>query len=752
MAGSSTALAQAAPDATTTQAVAADNGSTSVGEVVIVARAVHVSPSAVPLDKTQPTSAVQKEFIQNNIVPLASFDDIVKFSPSVADQSPNGPGLGKSETLSIRGFQDGQFNVTFDGIPFGDATDFHHTSSALFIAHDIGEAQIDRGPGSATTIGDATFGGSMNFLTKDPLHDLTINPYGTFGSFGTSSVGLELDSGESGLGKAFFDVQRETSDGYLTNAAERRTNFMFKDVLDVNSRVSVTSVISYNRAFEYTTQGTTLANIEKYGPNFALNNNPDTQAYYGYQPSKYSSDFEYVDVHADLVAGWSLDNKVYTDSFGHDYTESKDASDTNPADNGVTYYSAAGKKLSPQPAGAATDVPGKLTDAYFRAVGDTLRFTDDTPFGKLFAGVWVDYNRDNRWSETTDLTKGDLAVGSKSGTPYSYYINDSLTTIQPYVEFDWNVTPNLTVTPGVRYTDFLRGYEAPVNKTANPTTGPDAGLHEPGSYNATFGSLQPSVAARYTIRPGWTAYAQVAKGFLAPPINVLEVNTTSAPSVKPEETWNYQIGTAYQHGRLVLGLDAYYIDFSNFITSVTNTASGTVTYLNGGGAVYEGVEFEGQYVLPAGFSLYANASYNPTHYKQATSVWLAEAPQWTGALGVLYDDKRGPYASLIAKWIGSRYGLDVPLTAPTTGPDLGNEFGFDPYVTADFAAGWRFNNLNPMVKNFTISVKVSNIFGNREIDDYAGQQSATSAAFPLGAPLFWTVAGRSAFVNLSASF
>jgi iron complex outermembrane receptor protein len=78
-------------------------------DLVIVATAVHVAPSAPPTDVVQPTSTIQQEFIQNNIVSLASFDDIVKFAPSVADQSPNGPGLGKSETLTIRGFQDGQF-------------------------------------------------------------------------------------------------------------------------------------------------------------------------------------------------------------------------------------------------------------------------------------------------------------------------------------------------------------------------------------------------------------------------------------------------------------------------------------------------------------------------------------------------------------------------------------------------------------------------------------------------------------------
>jgi iron complex outermembrane receptor protein len=56
------------------------------------------------------------------------------------------------------------------------------------------------------------------------------------------------------------------------------------------------------------------------------------------------------------------------------------------------------------------------------------------------------------------------------------------------------------------------------------------------------------------------------------------------------------------------------------------------------------------------------------------------------------------------------------------------------------------------VQNVTVSIKVSNLFNNRVIDDYAGQQSATSTAFPFGAPLYWTVAGRSAFLNISASF
>jgi iron complex outermembrane receptor protein len=199
-------------------------------------------------------------------------------------------------------------------------------------------------------------------------------------------------------------------------------------------------------------------------------------------------------------------------------------------------------------------------------------------------------------------------------------------------------------------------------------------------------------------------------------------------------------------GVLTIGLDAYYIDFSNFITNLAPTG-GITTYVNGGGVIYKGIEFEGQYVLPAGFSLYGNATYNSGRYKQDSKVWLAEAPEWTAAAGVLYDDHKGPYASLIAKWIGSRYGLDTNGTTLAGAPILGNQFGFAPYVTADLAAGWKFHNLAPDLKNFVISVKVSNIFNNREINDYAGQQSANPTV-----PLFWTVAGRSAFLNVSTSF
>ncbi len=585
----------------------------------------------------------------------------------------------------------------------------------------------------------------MGFDTKAPLNSFTVNPYATLGGFNTYAGGLEVDSGATPVGKAFFDAQYETSDGYLTNAAEKRQNFMFKDVYDGVENLTVTVVSSVNRAFEYTTQGTTLANIQAFGPNFGLGTNPKVQNYYGYQPSNYTADFEYLQAKYKINEVWSFDNTVYTDSFEHRYTESSDASDTVQADDTVTNYSPTkiGTKVS-----TLNDVPGKVTDAYFRAYGDIARLVGEMPFGEVKAGVWYEKNNDSRNSYGSDLTLGSLPTVGKYGTPYTYNISDSLQAIQPYIEVDWKVSPDFTITPGVRYVDDQRSLTALLNKIKPPA---------PSNYTETYTAVLPSIAGRYTIMPGWTAYAQAAAGFLAPPINLLEV-VGSPTSIKPENTWNYQAGTNFKKGRWIVGADVYYIDFSNYITTYTVTAAntpgataqevGTSQYTNSGGAIYEGVELEAQYVLDHGFSLYGNATYNSAKHK-GTNVWLPEAPESTAAAGILYDDRHGPYASIIGKWIGPRYGLDVPVENPSI---LKNEFGFDGYWTADLAAGWRFNDVTPWMKNFTASVKISNLFDNREIDDYAGQQAATSTAFPNGAPLFWTVAGRSFFVNLSASF
>jgi hypothetical protein len=120
------------------------------GEVVVDS-AVTQAPTVTPLEVTQPTVAISQQFIQNNMPLSSNFPEIVSIAPSVQAVSPNGPGLAENQILSIRGFVDGYYNITFDGIPFQDSNDFTHHSTSYFMAHSLGGVNVNYGPGTAST-------------------------------------------------------------------------------------------------------------------------------------------------------------------------------------------------------------------------------------------------------------------------------------------------------------------------------------------------------------------------------------------------------------------------------------------------------------------------------------------------------------------------------------------------------------------------------------------------------------------------
>ena len=105
------------------------------------------------------------------------------------------------------------------------------------------------------------------------------------------------------------------------------------------------------------------------------------------------------------------------------------------------------------------------------------------------------------------------------------------------------------------------------------TSGPGgwAALPAPGTAaqaapsRAPLDAAQPSslvgprfieIDARYTVLPGLVTYAQAAKGFLAPPLGVLQ--TLAPQQISPQQTWNYQVGATWQADAVTLSSDLYY--------------------------------------------------------------------------------------------------------------------------------------------------------------------------------------------------
>jgi iron complex outermembrane receptor protein len=338
----------------------------------------------------------------------------------------------------------------------------------------------------------------------------------------------------------------------------------------------------------------------------------------------------------------------------------------------------------------------------------------------------VDYNAGSSYKANIDLSDFNATyTKSATGTPYKTLYNTTLTTVQPYLEFAAKPLPGLTITPGVKYTYVSRGLDATIIGGAASTA--------PNSQS--WGELLPAIDAHYEIAKGWVTYAQVAEGFLAPPLNALLVPAANAPSsLKPQKTVNYQIGTTFQRDWLAAGLDMYYIQFQNYIASQSNSA-GTI-YSNNGGAVFKGIELEGTARLGQGVSMYGNATLNDATY-DGSGFPVALNPRTTAAAGPVFQHDN-IYGSFLAKYIGPQYTLDGsgPLSHPT--------FPIKGYYDADFAAGYTL--VLPQINNRSLNFRVGvlNVFNNHSLAGLIG----TTAS---GQALYATNPGRGVFFSVSAA-
>jgi iron complex outermembrane receptor protein len=495
---------------------------------------------------------------------------------------------------------------------------------------------------------------------------------------------------------------------------------------------------SHNRSSVTTSFRTTIRlrpTIPTSGPNYAYNTNPATQAYYGYNQDKITTDFEYIGINS-RFAGWTIDNKLYTYGYYHDGLNGADVNGQlpngtiPPGDTPNITYNADG---STNPG----DVPGqKLTNNY-RSVGDILRLSRELGPGDLQFGGWFDHQSNLRALYDVDFTNNgafnyDLGV-TPGALPQAAYtdrlMEDQLFTRQAYLQYIWHVIPDLDVTGGLKYVNFERVLAAPVNQ----------GTQLPIDYSKTWTRDLPSLDIHYKLADNWSAYAQYAQGFLAPNLNTLYVANPALNTVDPQSTTNVQIGTSWVGQSLTVSADVYKINFSNEIGKRSIEFDGapyTVSY-NLGGVKYKGIEAEGTYVVGAGFSVYANASYNEARLNNNTdtnNTWVPDTFDKKAVLGLLYH--QGPIqGSVIEQYIGRRYG------------DSDDAYPLGGYGTADAAINYLFGPSSTWLKNAKVGVTVQNITDRRSIYYLAGYTGASATT-----PLWFTIPGIAFQVNLSASF
>ena len=206
----------------------------NISETVTVSAALPAAAVAAPsqgsLTARSAQSLISDEYIQNYTSPISDYSQVLQMAPGTFSVSANGPGLGDTKTF-FRGFKDGQYSMTYDGIPFNDTNDPTHHSWVFFPAQTIGSTVFDRSPGSAATIGPSTYGGSVNLLSRSLNAERLLNGTVSYGSFNTRLFDVDFNSGRFGAGgksRLMVDVHEMRSDGYQTFNFQKRDAFSAK--------------------------------------------------------------------------------------------------------------------------------------------------------------------------------------------------------------------------------------------------------------------------------------------------------------------------------------------------------------------------------------------------------------------------------------------------------------------------------------------------------------------------------------------
>lgn len=729
---------------------------TSSDIIVTGSRTAESAPLTASLTTTQPQSAVSRDYIDNT-TPAADFNELIALTPGVSI-SGAGNGYGFAETKAvIRGFQDGEYNVTYDSIPFGDTNNPTHHSTAFFPSNTIETVVVDRGPGNASQLGQASYGGNINMYSrgvKDQMGGQVEAIAGLWNSF----IGrAEFQSGAiQSLGgtRIVLTGQVMQSDGALTYSPVAGKNLYGKAVVPIGTSNTLTVMSTWNRNHYYqsdVTKGATCgsatkgitgfanaavgpdgqaltqltgencaasSNIGVFGKDYGLTNDPKTMDYWRYNRTDKTTDFSYLRLQSELGSGFSMDNRVYM----YGYTNNTLSGNSGSVVSGFT---GAGTAASPYVAVTkAGDVLGYNKMNKYRVLGYIGQLNYDFSFGKLRVGGWYEHAVTDRHLVDLDMTTGQLSFNEKfnngNGTAAQNALpSTALASIQYVQHSDWSqyqlfgeaeIRPieGLAITPGVKFVHFTRGVDALVNQKSR------------GQINtsATWTKTLPFLTANWEAMTNWSFYAQYAQGMYVPDLSSFYSTSgalsTALDALKPQTTTNYQVGTVWHGNKVSVDVDGYIINVNNKIGTCTTVGCDTTLLVNIGQVRYKGVEGQLSLMPLHGLTLFANGSYNYAR-STTTGAQIAKAPFSTAAAGFVYRNQ------------GFRLSFDQKFT----GPQYATEFSGNPnlrlYRIKPYSIG-QFAMSQDIGDNFRLGVTVQNVFDSRAVTAISSSSSGAPTA------------------------
>lgn len=567
-------------------------------------------------------TVIDAEAIERDV--MKDITDLVRYEPGVSVS--NNPGRFGPNSFNIRGIGGNRILMQVDGVRLPDAFAFGSFSSASRNVVDIDAlkaVEILRGPGSSLYGSDA-IGGVVTYITKDPADYMKLTDRPVFASIkgGYASVDdswlttATLAGGRDAVQGMLLYTYRSGSEtdnqgnvgGTGANRIEpnpqsyRDGNWLGKFVfkLNANNRFRLTAEHLDNQT------ATNVLTLNPATPRTSALTGDDTA-----QRDRISLAHEYRDADGKMfqIARWQL----YYQESGTSQLSFETRSNTTAACSGVTI-------------GINTCVFQRSFDFRQRASGL------NTQLEKLFeTGGWghqliygLDYVT-TRTSQARDGVRRNVTTGAttKAIPPDSFPVRDfpeSDTTLAGVFVQDELKHGAWSVIPGLRY-DYYKLKPRPdvLFTKDNPGITPVEKKDD---------AFSPKLGVLYRLTPQYTAFAQYAYGFRAPPYNDVNIGFTNLafgytaipnPNLKSETSRGMEAGLRGNFGTGSFGLAAFYNRYKDFIASLValncpgdpRCVPGLITFqsINLNNVRIYGLEARGEVTFKNGFGLIGAIGY-----------------------------------------------------------------------------------------------------------------------------------------------
>lgn len=749
---------------------------TSAGEVeTVVVTGTAFDPETAPakasLETTEPQTIINKSYIENSVAETGTYTTILAIAPSMTGSDLNGPGLSDNGVKNtLRGLPDGSFGLTYDGIPFGDTNGPSHHSESYFPTTTIGTINVERGPGNAGNLGPSTYGGSVNMFSEDLGTDSHVRLRATGGSFNTSMLAGNYQTGSFDVAghdtRVMLNVQDTNTGGYLSLNSSAAQNYLIKAQTEIAPDWTLTLFANWNGLFQQLNDngGPTPAQVIAYGKNFGLQDtNPALGSYAPYNHVHKKSDMDYLRLQGTVVPGLTIDDTAYTYAYVNKTLSTLSPEQTaSQIAQGITDSNGTivGGVRFPN------DIPGYTKLNAYRVWGNIFRAAQDYDFGwlkgQVRAGLWWETSVSQRARSDYDATQC-LASGNcdpwhsqafadssnlakKKSAPFGggffeYQEHSGWNQYEPFIELEIRPTDDLTITPGFKYIWWNHYVDAPLEQKTSPVRPVTA------SFDTTHDL--PFLTVNYKIQPSWSVYAQYAQGIYVPDISSFEQKTPTATYPKAQTTTNYQFGTVYYADNWTFDGDVYYIGVNNNIVfQPCNQAPifgspGETCGVNTGTATYKGVEAEGTYAFEgvlSGLAAFLNGSLNDS---KTGGKWLKNAPMWTAAGGIFYKHDIWSL-SLIDKLVGQQFSDTKNTQFYKLGAYNVMDFKGSVDLNDNYQIGLGVYNLLNSRSLASVGINDSSPIGGTNVNDIANRQDSLDQ--------YYYQASRSFQVTLKANF